>query len=102
MNCKNAKGEKQHSPSAVEQSPAINRRAEEKQVEERLAIGPHIVYETIRREGEEELKRSSAAPAWSGFAAGLCVGFSLLAETPLCGALPKASWTRLISKPHCK
>jgi hypothetical protein len=53
MNGKNAKREKQHSPSALQESPAIHTRAEEKQVEERLAIGPHIVYETIRREGEE-------------------------------------------------
>jgi hypothetical protein len=28
---------------------------EQKQPEERLAIGAHVVYETIRREGEEEL-----------------------------------------------
>jgi hypothetical protein len=40
MNRKNAK---QHRPSALEESPAINTRAEQKQVEERLAIGPHYV-----------------------------------------------------------
>ncbi len=37
-------------------------------------------YETIRREGEEEFKRSSAALAWSGLAAGLSMGFSFVAE----------------------
>lgn len=85
-------------PSQLEESPAINTRAEEKQVEERLAIGPHIVYETIRREGEEEFKRPSAALAWSGLAAGLSMGFSFVAEALLEAHLPKASWMPLISK----
>ena len=34
----------------------ITTRVEQKQVEERLAIGAHVVYETIRREGEEDRK----------------------------------------------
>jgi hypothetical protein len=63
------KREKRNTSTALEESPAISTRAEERKVEERLAIGPHIVYETIRREGEEEFKRSSAALAWSGLAA---------------------------------
>lgn len=92
------KREKQRASTALEESPAINTRAEEKKVEERLAIGPHIVYETIRREGEEEFKRSSAALGWSGLAAGLSMGFSLVAEALLAAHLPHASWTPLISK----
>ena len=92
------KREKQNTSNALEESPAINTRAEEKKVEERLAIGPHIVYETIRREGEEEFKRSSAALGWSGLAAGLSMGFSLVAEALLAAHLPHASWTPLISK----
>jgi hypothetical protein len=39
-----------------------------------------VVYETIRREGQNELERSTAALAWSGLAAGFssgrAVGFS--------------------------
>jgi formate/nitrite transporter FocA (FNT family) len=92
------KPEGQHAATALKESSAINTRAEEKKVEERLAIGPHIVYETIRREGEEEFKRSSAALAWSGFAAGLSMGFSLVAEALLAAHLPPASWAPLISK----
>jgi formate/nitrite transporter FocA (FNT family) len=92
------KREKPHPTSTIRESPAINTRAEEKKVEERLAIGPHIVYETIRREGEEEFKRTSSALAWSGLAAGLSMGFSLVAEALLAAHLPHASWTRLISK----
>ena len=78
--------------------PIVKKRIEEKQVQERVAIGPHIVYETIRREGEEELKRSSVSLAWSGLAAGLSMGFSLVAEGLLAAHLPNAEWTSLISK----
>ena len=88
----------EHPSRTLEASPAINTRAEEKKVEERLAIGPHVVYETIRREGEEEFKRTSSALAWSGLAAGLSMGFSLVAEALLSAHLPHAPWTRLISK----
>ncbi len=89
---------KENAKTALEESPAINTRAEEKKVEDRIAIGTHIVYETIRREGEEEFKRSSAALAWSGLAAGLSIGFSLIGEALLAAYLPNAPWTPLISK----
>jgi formate/nitrite transporter FocA (FNT family) len=79
-------------------SPTVKKRIEEKQVQERVAIGAHIVHETIRREGEDELKRSSSALAWSGFAAGLSMGFSLVAEGLLAAGLPEARWAPLISK----
>jgi len=52
----------------------------------------------VRREGEEELKRSTAALAWSGLAAGLAMGFSLVGEGLLKAHLPEASWTPLVAK----
>jgi formate-nitrite transporter family protein len=52
----------------------------------------------IRREGDEELKRSTAALAWSGLAAGLAMGFSLVGEGLLKSHLPEASWTPLVAK----
>ena len=79
-------------------SPQVKERVEEKQIQERVAIGAHIVHETIRREGEDELKRTSSALAWSGLAAGLSMGFSLVAEGLLAAALPSAPWANLISK----
>jgi formate/nitrite transporter FocA (FNT family) len=77
---------------------AITTRVEKKQVEERVAIGANVVYETIRREGEDELQRPSAALAWSGFAAGLSMGFCLIAEAALAAHLPDAHWRPLISR----
>lgn len=76
----------------------ISTRAEKKQVEERLAIGPHVVYETIRREGEEELARPASALAWSALAAGLSMGFSFIAEALLTSHLPDQPWRPLISR----
>ncbi len=76
----------------------ISTRAEKRQVEERLAIGANVVYETIRREGEEELLRPVSALAWSAFAAGLSMGFSFIAEGLLTSHLPDQPWRPLISR----
>jgi formate/nitrite transporter FocA (FNT family) len=75
----------------------ITTRAEQKQVEERLAIGANVVYETIRREGEEELHRKASALAWSALAAGLSMGFSFIAEGLLMAHLPDQPWRPLIA-----
>jgi formate/nitrite transporter FocA (FNT family) len=71
---------------------------DEKQVKQRSAPRAAIVYETIRREGEEELGRTGAALVWSGLAAGLSMGFSFVAEALLQAHLPEAEWRPLISK----
>jgi len=76
----------------------ITTRAEQKQVEERQAIGANVVYETIRREGEEELHRPPSALAWSALAAGLSMGFSFVAEGLLMASLPNQPWRPLISR----
>lgn len=83
-------------PQAIE--GAISTPVEKRQVEERKAIGAHVVYETIRREGEEELQRPAAALAWSALAAGLSMGFSLMTEALLMARLPDEPWRPLIAK----
>ncbi len=84
--------------SEPESTSGVSTRSEIKKVEERVAIGAHIVHETIKREGEDEFKRTSSALAWSGLAAGLSMGFSLVAEALLSAYLPERNWTALISK----
>ncbi len=64
----------------------------------RTAVGPRVVHEAIRIEGEEELSRPASALAWSGLAAGLSKGFSLVGEAILRGALPDAAWRPLVAK----
>ncbi len=71
---------------------------EEAEIQERTAPGGHIVYEAVRQEGLHELERSNSALAWSGVAAGLAMGFSLLTEGILRSRLPDAPWRPLIEK----
>ncbi|HZP32591.1 MAG TPA: formate/nitrite transporter family protein [Candidatus Acidoferrales bacterium] len=86
------------SPLEERLASKVRERGEEEQIEQRSPIGAHIIYEAIRREGDDELSRSSAALAWSGLAAGLSMGFSLLAEALLAAHLPQAGWQPLVSK----
>ncbi|MDQ2818451.1 MAG: formate/nitrite transporter family protein [Candidatus Eremiobacteraeota bacterium] len=58
---------------------------------------PHVVYEAIRQEGEIELARPTAALAWSDLAAGLSMGFSMVAQGTLIAMLPPAPWRPLVS-----
>ena len=71
---------------------------ESRKAEEHSAIGAHIIHESIRQEGEDNLKRSTAALAWSGLSAGLSIGFSLVAEALLRAHLPDTHWRPLVSK----
>ena len=69
-----------------------------KEAQERSAATVRVVYEAIRSEGEDELKRTTSALAWSGLAAGLSMGFSFVAEGLLAAHLPDKPWRELISK----
>lgn len=69
---------------------------EHQEAERRSALRPNVVHEAIRMEGEDELARSPSALAWSGLAAGLSMGFSLVTEGLLHAHLPHAEWTPLV------
>lgn len=56
-----------------------------------------LIHETIRAEGETELERSVIALTLSGLAAGLSMGFSLVAEGLMQRGLPDAPWRELVS-----
>ena len=62
------------------------------------SLDAKTTYEVIRREGTQELARSSDALFWSGLAAGLSMGFSFLAEALLRSHLPEAPWRPLVAK----
>jgi len=68
------------------------------EAETRLPPAGSVIYNAIYRQGENELRRTSASLAWSGLAAGLSMGFSLATEGLLIASLPDAPWSRLISK----
>ncbi len=70
---------------------------EREEVEKRVSISAVVVHETVREEGERELRRSIFALACSALAAGLSMGFSMLAKGLLNFYLPAgATWSILI------
>ncbi|HEX6143293.1 MAG TPA: formate/nitrite transporter family protein [Geminicoccaceae bacterium] len=69
---------------------------EKRQVLEALRPRAAVVHEIIREEGEEELERSARALVFSGLAAGLSMGFNLVALGLLRYYLPDAHWAPLI------
>jgi formate-nitrite transporter family protein len=68
------------------------------EIEQRSSPSGAIVYEAVRREGEEELGRNQTALGWSGLAAGLSMGFSFAGEALLRSGLPDRPWRPLIAK----
>jgi formate-nitrite transporter family protein len=66
-------------------------------VEETTTPLTPVIYETVRRSGEQEMSRPSWSLAWSGVAAGLSISFSLLAQAILRQHLPDAPWRELVA-----
>jgi len=69
---------------------------EREEIEQRIFPNATIVYETIRLEGEDELRRPVMGLFWSGLAAGLSMGFSLIMQGLLQSCLPETQWRPLI------
>lgn len=69
---------------------------EVKEASRRVSPRAAVVFETVRQEGEQELTRPNAALAFSGLAAGLSMGFSLVATGIIHAALPNTPWRSLI------
>src|SRR5690349_9073033 len=70
----------------------------EDEAEERSSPSGKIVYKAILKEAEDELERPSSALFWSGLAAGLSMGFSLVGEGLLRAHLPDKPWRPLVAK----
>ena len=74
------------------------RKKEEAEAEERSAPNPSVVWDAVHQEGCDELRRNPVALMWSGLAAGLSMGFSLIGEGLLRYHLPDAGWRPLVAK----
>src|SRR6185295_15631412 len=68
-----------------------------KDVEELATPRTPVIYEVVRRLGEEEMLRPATSLWWSGVAAGLSISFSLLAQAILRTHLPDAPWEPLVT-----
>lgn len=85
-------------PKRREGKDGDDQEREEQEIHEKSAASAHIVHEAIMKEGREELERPTSALWWSGLAAGLAMGFSLVMEGLLRSRLPNAEWRPLIAK----
>ncbi len=56
-----------------------------------------VVFELVRRHGIQELQRPVMSLWWSGVAAGMSIGFSVLSQALLIRYLPDAAWSPLLS-----
>ncbi len=68
------------------------------EAERRTSVRAAVVHEAIRVDGETELLRPASALAWSGFAAGMSMAFSLIAEAILRRYLPDQPWRPLVTR----
>src|SRR5436305_6240389 len=66
-------------------------------VEERSNPRAPVIYEIVRKLGDEEMARPLTSLWWSGVAAGLSMSFGLLAQAILQIHLPDAPWRPLIT-----
>jgi formate-nitrite transporter family protein len=66
-------------------------------VEEMSTPRTPVIYEVVRRLGDEEMKRPATSLWWSGIAAGASMSFSLLAQSALEARLPESGWKPLVA-----
>ncbi|WP_415922115.1 formate/nitrite transporter family protein [Tateyamaria sp. SN6-1] len=77
-------------------SDLIDHTEEADAVDEVAHLSPKLIFEAIRRNGEEELERPNRALWFSGIAAGILISFSVLGEAILRARLPDADWRYII------
>ena len=80
----------------IKQTPAEEREEEQEAVREASHLSAKLVYQVVRREGIEELRRPNTSLIWSGVAAGICISFSVLGEAVLRTHLPDTEWLHLV------
>ncbi len=71
---------------------------EQRDVEERVPTRAPVIFEIVRRMGEEEINRPWISLWWSGIAAGLSMGFSILSQAFLKTETGSLAGGRLIEK----
>jgi formate-nitrite transporter family protein len=77
--------------------PAQHAHGEAKAKEHHIPEG-ELMYRAIRQDGDEALARTNRELAWSGIAAGLSMGLSLITEGLLRAHVPEVAWAPLITK----
>jgi formate-nitrite transporter family protein len=71
--------------------------ADRVEVEELSAPRSPVIYEVVRQQGEEELKRPDGSLFWSGTAAGITIMASVIVQGALHQKLPDGPWREPIA-----
>ncbi|HEY1930830.1 MAG TPA: formate/nitrite transporter family protein [Acetobacteraceae bacterium] len=72
--------------------------AEEEEVEELAAPRAPVIYEVVRRQGEEELRRPAGSLFWSGIAGGMAIMLSVIGQGAVLYRLPPGlPWREAVS-----
>jgi formate-nitrite transporter family protein len=86
-----------NAPHDHEEQPSTDMSNEDKRsIDERSSGSAKVVHEVVRLQGDEELGRPLQSLIFSGFAAGVAISTSLLAEAALHMRLPEARWAELV------
>lgn len=80
-----------------EEEPPDPQGREEEEASDREAINARVVHKALLKEGEGELERTWHALGFSGLAAGVSMGLSLILQGGLKHYVPDVSWERLIT-----
>lgn len=70
--------------------------ADEQALEQAENLSPKLIFEVIRRDGLEELKRPNMSLMWSGIAAGIMISLSVLGEAIFRTYLPDTGTRYLV------
>jgi formate-nitrite transporter family protein len=73
-------------------------RDEQKEVAKRKAAPARLVHEIVRQQGLEELQRPIASLLWSGFAAGVAIWLTLIAQAGLMLKLPPTATREVVAE----
>ncbi|RYH04083.1 formate/nitrite transporter family protein [Salipiger sp. IMCC34102] len=87
---------KRQAAQADRQERELNQEEEEEAVRDASHMSAKLVYQVVRREGDDELLRPSTALFWSGIAAGVCISFSVIGQGIFHAWLPEAEWRPLV------
>lgn len=86
---------KEREKRAAEASAVEGRKAEE-EVQERIRLGALAIFEIVRREGAEELRRPVSSLWWSGVAAGVALALSAAGAAMFYAYLPHDGTAKLV------
>ena len=85
-------------PHAGKRTRVDPAQALEEKAEERGTPPGELIYRSVRQDGDHTLSQRNADLAWSGTAAGIPMGTSVIAEGLLRMHLPEQTWTPLVAK----